>query len=303
MVKLSRYSILFQLKNDRRTALRAPQCASPYVVDILLNAGASFSSPILSSGHRFPYLGTNPSVIPRLTGDYHDQYIDDISEYFLDILSRDAANPDFCEGYKLCALLTEICCGRSPELWDTWRQARGLPADMVFSPCPLVDEIDSTITIILQSRPEGAYLIYGVLIAVFRTGDIDVGKEILSLLVTRGSSFSAVLGRAFSWEQTEMWPPVDFLDNKGSGIQKLLEEYGADPNCIMYYTMVSVRDIAYWEEAIANGVDEMVLNSLLLISAGAFSTRHVELLLSSGASVNFQGYFGNRYPQGWTALA
>ena len=217
------------------------------------------------------------------------------------MLSRDAATLDCDQRYSLSLLLTEICCGRSPELWDTWRQAHGLPADTVFSPDSLVDEIASTIN--LQGWPEDADTIYAVLNTVFRAGDIDTGTEILSLFVTRSPGFSAGLGRAFSWEQVEMSPPVYFLDNRSGGILELLEEYGADHNCIMYYTMASVPDITYWEEVLGRGVNDKVLNSLLIFSAEYCPTGHAEFLLSRGASVHFQSCFADEYRQGITALA
>ena len=176
-----------------------------------------------------------------------------------------------------------------------------MPADTVFSPGPLVDEIASAI--ILQDWPKEACTIHDVLNTVFRTGNIDAGKEILSLFATRSPSFSASLRREFSWEQLKMYTPAYFLDKKSSGIQELLEEYGADSNCVMYYTMASVPDISYWEEIFENGVEDKVLNSLLFFSVGHCPTGHVEFLLSKGASVHFQSCFAPENSQGWTALA
>ena len=297
--KPRRYGINFQLQNDGRTTLRVPQCASPCIAEILLNTGASFELPIFLYGAQYRQLC--PPVITGLPEDYHNQYIDDINEYSLDMLSRDVATLDCDQRYSLSLLLTEICCGRSPELWDTWRQAHGLPAYTVFSPDSLVDKIASTIS--LQGWPGNADIIYAVLNTVFRTGDIHSGNEILSLFVTRCPGFSVGLGRAFSWEQVEMRPPVYFLDKKGSGIQELLEGHGADRNCIMYYTMASVPDIAYWEEVLGKGVDNKVLNSLLLFSAASCPTGHAEFLLSKGASVHFQSCFAGEYHRSRTALA
>ena len=290
--KLRSYVIMFQLQNDRRNISRASQCASPY--DILLNAGASFGFPILLRRDYFQY----PPVLTGLAG-YHDQYIDDIHESLLHMLSRDVATLDSFHKISLSLLLTEICCGRSPELWETWRQAHGLPADTAFSPGPLVDEIASIIA--LQGSLDEVAIIYHVLNTLFRTGDIDAGKEILSLFVTRSPSFSASLIRAFSWEQVRMLPPVHFL-NKNSGMQELLEEYGADHNCIMYYSMASVPDIAYWEEALGEDVDEKVLNMLLLFSARSCPTENAEYLLSRGASIHFLGRVKNYFSE-ITALA
>ena len=172
------------------------------------------------------------------------------------MLSRDVATLDSSENLSLGLLLAEICCGRSPELRDTWRQAHGLPADTVFSPDFLVDEIASTVS--LQGWPENAETLYAVLNTLFRTDDIDAGKEILSLLVTRSPGFSASLIRAFSWKEVKTNPPVNFL-NKSSGIRELLEEYGADHNCIMYYAMAIAPDIACWEEVLGEGVDDKSL--------------------------------------------
>ena len=266
------------------------QCTSPY--DILLNAGARFEFPIqLCDG-----LYQCPPVLTGLTGDYYDQYIDDIKEYFLHMLSRDVATLDDGQRNSLSLLLTEIGCGRSPELWETWRQVHGLPADTVFSPGPLVDEVASII--FLQGSPHQVMTIHHVLNTLFRTGDIDAGKEILSLFVTRSPSFSASLIRAFSWDRVSLRPPAYFL-NKSSGIQELLEENGADHNCIMYYAMASVPDIAYWEEALGEGVDDKVINSLLLFSAAYCPTGHAEYLLSN---VHFLACF-EEFFCGSTALA
>ena len=144
---------------------------------------------------------------------------------------------------------------------------------------------------------------YGVLGTVFRTDDIDAGEEILSLFAACSPIFSAGLEIAFSWEELEMSSPVGFLDNKSSGIQELLEKYGADRSCIMYYTMASVPHIAYWEEVLAKGVDEKVLNSLLIFSVEYCPTGHAEFLLSRGASVHSQSCFVGESCEGITALA
>ena len=260
-------------------------------------AGACFELPILLGDQHYHLC---PPAITGLTGEYHNQYIDDVNENFLHLLSKDLATLDCYQKHSLSLLLTETCCGRSPELWDTWRQAHALPADTVFSPTSLVDEIASAI---ILGWPEERFIIYDVFNTVFRTGDIDAGFEALSLFVTRIPSFSTSLGRAFSWEGVRMDPPVVFLDNNSSGIQRLLEECGADRNCIMYYTMASVPDIAHWEEVLRKGVDKKVLNSLLLFSVVHCPPGHVEFLLSRGASVHSESCFDHEYYDGRTALA
>ena len=138
---------------------------------------------------------------------------------------------------------------------------------------------------------------------MFRIGSIPAGDAILSLFITRIPGFSACLGRTFSWGRVEEQPPVRFLGNYNNSTPEILVECGADPNCLMYYTMASVPEIAYWEDFLGKGVDDNVLNSLLLFSAMECSIGHVEYLLSWGASVNFQSKFWGGYHQGWTALA
>ena len=124
-----------------------PQCASPRIVDILFSAGANFSLPIIipRDGYDRHYCPPAITDIP-LIGHYQKQYLEDISEYLLGGLSRDVATLGYNERSSLCLLLTEVCCGRSAELWGTWLQAHVLPADAVFSPGPLVDKIASIMT-------------------------------------------------------------------------------------------------------------------------------------------------------------
>lgn len=240
-----------------------------------------------------------------LTGDCYDRYLDDRNEYLSDILSRDVATLDWHDKESLTTLLIEICCGRHPALWDIWRQKHALPACTVFPPGPLVDEITS----LMMAMPEDQFYMTeeakDMLNIVFYTGDVDAGNAILSLFITRSPSFSAYLGRNFSWERVGMSPPVHFLGKNGSGARELIERCGADPDCVMYYTMTAIPEIAYWEEVIRNGVDDKVLNSVLLFSSAYHPIEHVEYLLSRGASVNFRSRFPDWEWQrkGWTALA
>ena len=262
---------------------------------MILNAGAHFLIPecIRWNGFSLSPVGSG------LNADYHDQYIDDLKEYLLDMLSRDLATVGWDDRQALAVLLTKICCGRSRELWDTWRQRHTLPADMGFSPGPLVDEILS----ILQPWPPKQESICRVLNEVFDTGDIDAGNGILSLFITRSPTFAAGLRSLFSWQAVRICPPVGFLGTNSDSTQELLERCGADPKCIMYYRMASVLEVSYWEEALERGIDDEVLSSLLLFSLGNCSAGFTKYLLARGASVNFRSKFTHDFGRGWTALA
>ena len=130
----------------------------------------------------------------------------------------------------------------------------------------MVDKIASTITSKDLDDEEFDLLIYDMLKAVFRIGNIPAGDAILSLFITRIPGFSTRLGRTFSWGRVRERPPVKFLGNYNNSTLELLVECGADPTCVMYYTMVSVPEIAYWEDCLGKGVDDNVLNSLLFFS-------------------------------------
>lgn len=288
-----------QLGNDRRTALSRPQSTSLAAIDILLSAGADISPRLCYQWDSFSLY----PVSTVLAADHRDQYIDGLKEFLLDALSRDLLPiEDLLEAQALAGLLTEICCGRLPDLWDTWRQRHALPADTEFSPGPLVDKIVSTVLrILLPTIREGT--IYQLLNTVFRTGDIDAGNGILSLFITRSPNFAASLGDLFTWREATINPPVNFLGKYSDSTQGLLERCGADPSCIMYYRMASVPEIAYWEEVFGKGVDGKVLNSLLLFSAAYCPIGHAEYLVAKGSCVNFRSIAARDDRQGWTALA
>ena len=275
--------------------LSTPQSASPSAVDILLNAGAHFSIPHCILWNR---VGLFP-VSSSLTAGYWGQYIDDLKEYLLDMLSGDLTTASRFDRQTLAILLTEICCGRSPELWDTWRQGHTLPADTGFSPGPLVDEILS----ILRPWPHEQESICRVLNVVFDTGDVDAGNRILSLFITRSPTFAAGLRCLFSWQAVRIRPPVGFLGANSDSTQELLERCGADPKCIMYYRMASVPEISYWEEVLEGGIDDEVLSSLLLFTAENCLSGFTKYLLARGACVNFRSKFTHCFGESWTALA
>ena len=171
-----------------------------------------------------------------------------------------------------------------------------------FSPGPLVDEIASLI--MSQSWTNRGLVIRQVLNTVFRTGDIGAGNEILSLFITRNPDLSACLGKVFSWENCMIFlPSDDFLGRNSKRTQELLKGCGADPNCILYYRMTSVVEIAYWEEVLGEGVDDKVLNSLLLFSAAKLPAGFVAYLLSKGASVHYQASIAEGFQRGWNSLA
>ena len=212
------------------------------------------------------------------------------------MLSKDLDTIDPVGTQAWAILLTEICCGRSHELWDTWRQGRALPANTVFSPAPLVDEIASIV--LLQSWR--SWSTWYLLNTVFRTGDINAGNEILSMLISRSPDFAASLGDIFSWREAMINPPVDFLGKNSDSTQGLLVRCGADQSCILYYRMASVPEIAYWKEVLEKGVDDKLLNSLLLFSAAYRPVEFTEYLLSRGAAINYRSGFS--CDRGRTAL-
>ena len=189
----------------------------------------------------------SPPACAAITVSSQNQYIDDLEEYLLGRLSCGLTTAGW-DSFPIAALLTEICCGRFPDLWDTWRQGHSLPADTEFSPGPLVDEITSLIMSL--SGSQRGLVIPQLLGTVFRTGDIGAGNEILSLLITRNPDFSACLGSVFTWEKVSVSSPLGFLGRNSNRTEELLEGCGADPNCILYYRMASVREITYWEEVL-----------------------------------------------------
>ena len=135
---------------------------------------------------------------------------------------------------------------------------------------------------------------------VFCTGDIDASNEILSLLISRSPGFAEILGDLFSWREAKINPPVDFLGKNSDSTQGLLERCGADPSCIWYYRVASVPELAYWKEVLEEGVDDRLLNSLLLFSAAYRLAEFAEYLLSRGAAINYRSGFS--CDRGRTAL-
>lgn len=216
----------------------------------------------------------------------------------LAMLSRSLTTISELDIEALAILLTEICCGRSPELWDTWRQGHGLSADTVFLPGLLIDDIASMV-MLQRSRGWGTYQVFDTM---FRTGDIDAGNRILSLFITQSPSFAASIRSFFSWDQVSIFPPVKFLGKNSGTTQELLEGCGADPSCIIYYRMASVPEITYWEEIVGKGVNGEILNLLLLFSAANCSAKFAKYLLARSADVNFRSSLKNTVRPGWTAL-
>lgn len=236
-----------------------------------------------------------------LTGSYHKRYINDLRKHLLDMLSRDPSTLGAEEEKSFAILLTEICCGRLPELENTWQQGRALPADTPFSPDLLIDEILSLI--MPRDRAPSMCIVCQVLNAVFRTGDIGAGNEILSLLFRRSPSLSKYIARKFSWDSVHPFPPPHFLGISSDSTLEILEGCGADLNCLRYYAMASVSEIPYWSKVLRKGVGDAVINLLLLFSAMNGSAKLVQYLVAKGAIVNFHCGSTGPYPSGWTALA
>ena len=285
------------------TALTEPRSIAHYVIESLLDAGAHFSFPFqrycsLDGKHDFE-MGFDMG----LAGSYHDRYIDDLKEYLLYLLSRDMSTLSPEEGMSLAIILGEICCGRLPELWNAWLQGHALPADTPFSPDHLIDEVLSLID--PPDRPPINYDVCHVFNEVFRRGaaNEDASVEVLSLLLRRRPSFSNFVVSLFTWCREDSFAPAYFLVFSSDRTMEILERCGADPNHLRLYAMMSVREIPYWEELIRKGVDNLVLNLMLLNSAWKDPIDHVKYLVSKGANVNFHRGFTGPRRSGRTALA
>ena len=272
-------------------------------MESLLDAGAHFSFPFrrysaLNGMHRFG-MGFDMG----LAGSYHDRYIDDLKEYLLYLLSRDMSTLSPEDGMSLAIILGEICCGRLPELWNAWLQGRALPADTPFSPDHLIDEVLSLID--PPDRPPINYDVCHVFNEVFRRGatNEDASVKVLSLLLRRRPSFSKFVGSLFTCEQVDVSAPAYFLAFSSVRTMEILEGCGADPNDLRLYAMMSVSEIPYWEELIKHGVDDIVLNSMLLHCSWRGPIDHVKYFMSKGANVNFCRDFTDLDRSGWTPLA
>ena len=282
------------LNIPRITTLNEPRSIEIYVIESLLDAGAHFSFR--------QYFSLSGIFDIGLAGSYHDRYIDDLKEHLLYLLSRDMSTLNREERTPLAIILGEICCGRLPDLWDTWLQGRALPADTPFSPDYLIDEVLSLIDPLDRPPTIGAVFLFN---SMFRRGaaNEDADIEVLSLLLRRRPSFSNYVGSLFTYDQLDTPALAFFLAFRSVRTMEILERCGADPNDLRIYAMMSVREIPYWEELIRNGVDDVVLNSILLRSAWTGSIDHVKYLVSKGANVNFRRGFTGSYRSGWTALA